>query len=406
MRLGRRGRVERDGRVELGVDGDVGGAVGADDDEPDAARSTVERTDRPDEVRILHDQRRECRERRRAASTLTPCGVPNSCSNRAGVERRRLRQEREDAAAVVVDDDDREIDAARLERRSTRSSRGGRRCHRAGRPSARAGRARRRPRSRSVPSMPLAPRLACTWTSWRGRAYHSRSRTGIDDATISHVVARQRGQHRASDVRFGRPLLRSPSSAAIARLRELVDRAPLVEPVGLRFRATTVHRWRRSRRGGRDRATTKRARSAPPPTRRATRSRSATPAAARPARRHRAATRQRSPRGAGTRRRGSRRSALRARSVGRRGRASHTLRATGSAPAPATTSTRPSGTVTARDRGRRDRRSTEAPLGSSGRQRTGTADERIAERKVQVDRPGRLGRGQARRRAPPSGRHV
>ena len=38
-----------------------------------------------------------------------------------------------------------------------------------------------------VPSMPFAPRLACTDTSCRGRAYHSRSRTGIDDATISLV---------------------------------------------------------------------------------------------------------------------------------------------------------------------------------------------------------------------------
>ena len=37
----------------------------------------------------------------------------------------------------------------------------------------------------TTPSMPFAPRLATTRTSDRGAAYHSRSRTGIDDATTS-----------------------------------------------------------------------------------------------------------------------------------------------------------------------------------------------------------------------------
>ena len=40
-----------------------------------------------------------------------------------------------------------------------------------------------------MPSMPLAPRLAWTVTSGRGVAYHSRSRTGIDDATTRWAPA-------------------------------------------------------------------------------------------------------------------------------------------------------------------------------------------------------------------------
>src|SRR5436309_1877730 len=37
----------------------------------------------------------------------------------------------------------------------------------------------------TTPSMPLAPRFATTRTPSRGGAYHSRSRTGIDDETMS-----------------------------------------------------------------------------------------------------------------------------------------------------------------------------------------------------------------------------
>ena len=40
-----------------------------------------------------------------------------------------------------------------------------------------------------TPSMPLAPRLACTCTSARGRAYHSTSRTGIELATTRWAPA-------------------------------------------------------------------------------------------------------------------------------------------------------------------------------------------------------------------------
>ena len=47
-----------------------------------------------------------------------------------------------------------------------------------------------------------------------------------------------------------------------------------------------------------------------------------------------------------------------------------------------------------------------APVGPPRWQRAGTADERIAEREVHVDGPGRLARADARPPAPPCGRHV
>ena len=154
----------------------------------------------------------------RATATMSvPCGVPNNCSNRSVGERRRLRQEREDRPAVVVDHHDR---AGRVRAAATPSAttrRGRTRHRRAAPPSVRRCRARRRSRSATTPSIPLAPRFACTVTSPRGVPNHSTSRTGIDDATTRWPPA---GTLAATARAVpGSDKLASPTSTRRSRLR-------------------------------------------------------------------------------------------------------------------------------------------------------------------------------------------
>ena len=131
-----------------------------------AARSVATRvTDGPARRSVdeLGGRRRPSRRRGRGraarATRSVPCGVPNSCSKRSGVEGRRLREEREDAAAVVVDDDDAQVDAAAAQRRERAGVVDEGDVAEQRRRSARR-RGRRRAPWRSTPSMPLAPRLA------------------------------------------------------------------------------------------------------------------------------------------------------------------------------------------------------------------------------------------------------
>ena len=56
----------------------------------------------------------------------------------------------------------------------------------------------------TTPSMPLAPRLAITRTPVRGRAYHSTSRTGMDDDTTSELPAGSGGDDVAGHLGLGR----------------------------------------------------------------------------------------------------------------------------------------------------------------------------------------------------------
>ena len=116
---------------------------------------------------------------------VEPVRRPEQRLEAVGRDEIGLRKEREDAAAVVVDDDERAVDvapagrdqAARVveEREITEQ-----------RERAPAGVPAARPRAvDTTPSMPLAPRFATTRTPSRGDAYHSRSRTGIDDETMS-----------------------------------------------------------------------------------------------------------------------------------------------------------------------------------------------------------------------------
>ena len=90
-----------------------------------------------------------------------------------------------------------------------------------------------------VPSMPLAPRLACTVTSARGVAYHSRSRTGIDDATTRWAPARQRGEDVAGRAGLGR-LRVVGEHGGDGRLGRLVEGEPPVGPSGVGFEGGEV----------------------------------------------------------------------------------------------------------------------------------------------------------------------
>ena len=114
------------------------------------------------------------------------------------VEDLALRQEREDAAAVVVDDHDSQVEPTAGQRDQRRRV---------------VQRARRRRSARAVgapvaaatpiavattPSMPLAPRLASTRTSSRAGPNHSSARTGIDDAHDQGRSGRQAPAARAA----------------------------------------------------------------------------------------------------------------------------------------------------------------------------------------------------------------
>ena len=225
---------------------------------------------------------------------------------------------------------------------------------------------------------------------------------------------RQRGQHRAGDVRLGGPVVRRQQSRDRS-LRELVGHAPLRRATSARrsprqdqrapVGSTVEARWPGSRHAARARSCSARR------TRRATRSRLATRAAARRAR----TTSGRScvgasPRGAGTRRRASSTLGRRARCRGRRAPASRSAaerrgrraaRRRRRAPARRRTGRRRRALAAAGDavvQGAPRRR----PAGSG----PGRADQRFAEREVQVHRARRAAGGVERRPRAASERHV
>ena len=157
-----------------------------------------------------------------------------------GGQRRRLREEREDAAAVVVDDDDRA--GRRRGRRSAVSALAS--WRKAMSPTSDDRRSRRRRATPSAvdttPSMPLAPRLA--WARAAGPPNHSRSRTGIDEATTScGAVGQVPATVRATPARSAAP--RRPRTSSIAASAPCAGRQPAVAP-----------RRRRRRRAARRRA--------------------------------------------------------------------------------------------------------------------------------------------------------
>ena len=219
------------------------------------------------------------------------------------------RQEVEDAAAVVVEDDDRELEA---------EPRGG------DEPAEVVDRARRRrsgaPRPvrspatpkavETVPSMPLAPRLAST-RGGRSRAGKnvSTSRTGIEEATTT----RRSGGQRAPSSAATRGSLR-PAGRGRARSppRRRGRRAPAVEPAAVAQRRSS--RSRRAWRAGRRRGSS-------PPRRPGPARRSSGSKAIWRRRRGRAATRAAAWRSAG-RRRAARGRAVRAAHAGSRSSAS------------------------------------------------------------------------------------
>ena len=113
---------------------------------------------------------------------IRPVRCAEQLFERFGVHRGGLRQEGEDAAAVIVDDDDGQIDTAAGQGDQGGGSRGGRRRRRSAAWSM-PPTGRRRWRWRSGRRYHWPPRLARTLMLRRLGAYHSTSRTGIDEAT-------------------------------------------------------------------------------------------------------------------------------------------------------------------------------------------------------------------------------
>ena len=289
-----------------------------------------------------------------------PCGVPNSCSNRSAGSAVACGRNEKMPPPSLSTTTIAQVDAATIARRDERvgvvherdvADEGDRR---------RAGRAPDRARS--------TRRRRCRWRrGWRARGRrgppnHSRSRTGIDDATTSSASA---GSDAAttcatpgsvSGSSAAERRRRSPSSARFSACRQ---RAAHVVPVAPRQVAESVDRATRARRRGRDRSTPG------PPTwttiarrsRRSTGRAPSTPAAGRCARRPPASGRRRTPvaeQGVERRHRGRQRSG--AATSGRRAPAIPSPRR---APRCASTGTppRPPATITPRWRSTSRRRS-------------------------------------------------
>ena len=159
---------------------------------PTAASRRAARTGPSRERRRLRAGTRRCRHRR--------CRRRRTCTTRREPRRR----------------------AARRRRRGTPGRRAG----------SRPALERRRPTPNAddtIPSMPLAPRLAYTRCADDGWPYHSTSRIGIDDDTNKRHVVVERRRQRPGDGRFGRPP-RASQHLVDRRLRRRLGRRPRRQP--------------------------------------------------------------------------------------------------------------------------------------------------------------------------------